>query len=230
MYTCYTYTELIRFSNIGMLAVQSRKRKRLHNKISQQETGEDTNFDIVERKKTKKKSEKPKGLTASEKNAKRKLKKKLEKIKEKKEQKEERERILKSLEKHAVSSEQLNLFHSSCGRKANTLLVQEQVKRSAVIVNHKKKKKKCGGKLDKLLHPVEKPAPVTSSSESSSESEEEPPQNEETPVPDPAEVAPKELTHSPEVSKSESPVKPSGQKLPAKRKDQTPRKAVSYVR
>lgn len=218
-----------------MLAVQSRKRKRLYNKISQQETGEDTNFDIVERKKNKK-SEKPKGLTASEKNARRKHKKKLEKIKEKKEQKEERERILTSLEEHAVSTEQLNLFHSSCGRKASTLLVKEQVKRSAVIVNHKKKRKKCGGKLDKLLHPVVSPAPAPSSDESSSESESEPLQDQPSSVagPIPAEVAHQILPS--DVVKSWSPVKSSGQeklsvqKQPAKGKEKNERKPVSYVR
>lgn len=156
-----------------MLAVQARKRKRLHNKISQNETGEDTNFEIVV-KKTKTKKEKPKGLTASEKNARRKQKKKLEKLKEKKEQREERERILKSLEEHAVSSEQLSMLHSSCGRKPNTLLVKEQAKRSAIILNHKKKKKKCSGKLDKLLNPVEgKPPPAPIESDTSDESDPE---------------------------------------------------------
>ena len=216
---------------IVMLAVQSRKRKRLHNKISQNETGEDTNFDIVV-KKNKKKSDKPKGMTASEKNARRKYKKKLEKIKEKKEQKEERERILKSLEEHSISSEQLNLFHSSCGRKPNTLLVREQVKRSAVIVNHKKKKKKCSGRLDKLLNPVEETPKVPSSSESSSESETDTPKKVIDTIPASSSV---EETTAGVVNVPESvePVVTTPQrdvKRCSQPKEQAPRKPSAFVR
>lgn len=145
-----------------MLQVQSRKRKRLHNKLSQEASGEDTNFEIIV-KKDKKKVEKIKGLTAAEKNAKKKEKKRLEKVKEKKQQREERERILKSLEKHAVPSEQLNMYHSSCGRRPNASLFKEQAKRAAVIVNHKKKNRKS--KLDKMNSPI-KEAEVSSSSSS----------------------------------------------------------------
>ena len=215
---------------VVMLAVQARKRKRLHNKISQNETGEDTNFDIVV-KKNKKKTEKPKGLTASEKNARHKHKKKIEKIKEKKDQKEDRERILKSLEEHSISSEQLSLFHSSCGRKPNTLLVKEQVKRSAVIVNHKKKKKKCGGKLDKILNPVEEKPAVHSSSESSSESETDVPEEhtsdpEKSPV---VENIPEPLGN-PEIAKPVTTVEPPFVNKSVISKEQGPRKPSAYVR
>ena len=152
-----------------MLAVQTRKRKRLHNKISQHQTGEDTNYDIVV-KKNKNKADKPKGLTASQKNARRKAKKKQEKLREKKTEREDREKVLTSLEQHALSKEQLTLLHSSSGRRPNALLAKEQVRRAAVIVNHKKKKKKCSSVM-KMLNPTEETPTTVSSSEVSSESE-----------------------------------------------------------
>ena len=68
-----------------MLAVQNRKRKRLQNKQSKGDAGEDSNFDIII---PKPKQPKVKKVPASVKNASKKQRKKLEKLAEKKHQKE----------------------------------------------------------------------------------------------------------------------------------------------
>ena len=206
-----------RYILLDMLSVQNRKRKRLYNKISQNETGEDTNYDIVV-KKSKQKVVKSKGMTSSQKNALRKGKKKLEKLREKKVEKEEREKVLTSLSKHAISSEQLTLFHSSSGRRPNAQLAIEHEKRCAVIVNHKKKKKKCNSVL-KMLDPVEeKPTAVTDSSSESEEEdvvemetdEEDALQEDEPPIPEkPKKLVEKKFTGEVAEVKERAPRKPA---------------------
>eukprot|EP00116_Pleurobrachia_bachei_P007081 sb/3467343/ len=174
-----------------MLAIHNRKRKRLQNKQSKEDAGEDTNFDIIV---PKPKQPKVKKVPASVKNASKKERKRQEKLKEKKQQKEEREKILASLEAHAVPSDQLGMLHSTCGRKPTMSLVQEHAKHKAIIVSHKKKQKK-NTRVEKILNPTTVSTPIEeeegSSSSDSSDGEEQVEEEEElvTPVPTAAEVS-----------------------------------------
>eukprot|EP00116_Pleurobrachia_bachei_P008968 sb/3469230/ len=176
-----------------MLAIHNRKRKRLQNKQSKEDAGEDTNFDIII---PKPKQPKVKKVPASVKNASKKERKRQEKLREKKQQKEEREKILASLEAHAVPSDQLGMLHSTCGRKPTMSLVQEHAKHKAIIVSHKKKQKK-NTRVEKILNPTTVSTPVQeeeeegSSSSDSSDGEEQVVDEEKeevTPVPTAAEV------------------------------------------
>ena len=153
-----------------MLSIQNRKRRRLENKKTKSECQEDTNLSIVEKKV--KKEPAPVGLTRAQKNAKRKDSKKQSKVREKKAQKEERERLLESLAKTAVAPDQLELYHSTCGRKITTQLKLEHAKHSAVIVGRKKKNKK-DNKLEKLQDPITEMAVEEEESSSSEEDDAE---------------------------------------------------------
>ena len=141
-------------SVLDMLSVENRKRKRLHKKKSQVVNEDDTNFDILV-KKPKTKPFESKRLTSSEKNARKKLKKKLDKLEEKRKQKSDRKETLAALQQHALSNDELKLFHSSCGRANSTLLIKEHTSRQAMIISHRKKNKR-NRKLERIMNPKSK--------------------------------------------------------------------------